>query len=912
MANNKPSFLSRLKFLMHPIAMGLYITLIFSWTSFRYYQEREDIESSSILYKVINDIDKISIDYRLRLRGPRPGSPDVAILAFDDRSLGIIGRWPWPRQTTSQVFKNSFDAGAKMIAADIVWSEPTDRPEQHLVDKLKSEVQLPNSATELLDQELDKLDSDAQFAKQLEEYKDNFVLGTFYNQSSKSRFSTSLLGLGFVEYCERIVFDRSIAGEVWNNDHLPLAVLDSNSTEIPDVIKSQYQEYFSMIEQEELASLGENPGYLQLYDVRSRIYENQLGFCNSDFLSAEKDPILEVLAGAWSQVLEADPYIQEGSAYEWANNFKSSTLTNQVYNPLVWTINIPGLSKVAKYNGFFSAIQDSDGTIRNTQLFARTGSYHMPSIALKGFLIANNYSAQINIDPNDTIIGAKGVTDLVINDNNTGDAVFNIPVKRDGSILINYAGPQRMFPYVSAAELVDPNNQEVVISYRYYDKATDKWLLKETERVDKKTWMKDKMLIAGSTAIGVYDLRVTPFEENYPGVETHANVLDNLIRRDFLKAQLQEPIYMPLIILALGIIISIALAQLGAVSGLIFTLFLIGGIAFAERTFFFLEGYVTSIVFPISLIAGSYVFMTFYKYFTEERSKKELRQTFSKYVSPSIVAEVLQDPKNLELGGRKEEITVFFSDVAGFTTISEQLDPKALSDLLNDYLTPMTELVFEHKGTLDKYIGDAVMAFFGAPIHYDDHAKCAARCALAQLEKLTELQKEYAKKGLPLIDIRIGLNTGECSVGNMGSETVRNYTVMGDAVNLASRLEAINKYYGTRIMISEFTHEAIKDEFICREVDKVRVKGKLLPVKIFELMAEGQASDSLDKMKKYFDDGYSLYHEKRFEAAIQAFESALDANPDDSTSKIYIERCQTYMTTPPEQDWDGVFVMTSK
>jgi adenylate cyclase len=208
-------------------------------------------------------------------------------------------------------------------------------------------------------------------------------------------------------------------------------------------------------------------------------------------------------------------------------------------------------------------------------------------------------------------------------------------------------------------------------------------------------------------------------------------------------------------------------------------------------------------------------------------------------------------------------------------------------------------------------MGDALMAFFGAPVHYKEHAQMACRCALQQLEKLKELQAQYEKKGLPRIDIGIGLNTGECSVGNMGSETVRSYTVMGDAVNLASRLEGINKEYGTNIIISEHTYLEIKDKFTCREVDWVRVKGKLLPVKIFELLAEGGLPSKKDEMCKLFEDGYSLYHAQRFEEALKAFERA-NSCLEDPTSQIYMERCQTFINEPPPENWDGVYVMKTK
>ena len=311
-----------------------------------------------------------------------------------------------------------------------------------------------------------------------------------------------------------------------------------------------------------------------------------------------------------------------------------------------------------------------------------------------------------------------------------------------------------------------------------------------------------------------------------------------------------------LILLCLGVILSALLTYFGSVAGLAITALSLGVLYVVDKYIMFRSGLVTTIIFPYAVVVSVFVVLTFYKYFTEERTKRQLKGTFEKYVSPSIVAEVLADPSNIELGGKKVEMTVMFSDVRGFTTISEKLDPRALSSLLNSYLTPMTNLVFKHKGTLDKYMGDAIMSFWGAPIHFPDHAVHACRCALAMLVKLKELQADYRAKGLPEIDIGIGLNSGDMSVGNMGSDTVRSYTVMGDAVNLASRLEGINKQYGTRIIISEFTYKAVKDSFVTREVDWVRVKGKTEPVRIFELISEGTpnqlASEDATLMLKSF------------------------------------------------------------
>jgi adenylate cyclase len=438
--------------------------------------------------------------------------------------------------------------------------------------------------------------------------------------------------------------------------------------------------------------------------------------------------------------------------------------------------------------------------------------------------------------------------------------------------------------------------------------------------------LKDKLLVAGATAIGIYDLRVTPFDQNYPGVETHANFLSNLLIENaralgeavdpkapgFLKTSPYEEKLMWVILLGLGLLMSALLTHYGSVAGLGITAVALGIVYAVDRFYLFKSGIVVVIIFPILSIVMNFVFLTFYKYFTEERKKRELKGTFEKYVSPAIVAEVLADPSNIELGGKKVELTVMFSDVRGFTTISEKLDPRALSDLLNSYLTPMTNLVFEHKGTLDKYMGDAIMSFWGAPIHFPDHAKHGCRCALAMIVKLKELQAEYRAKGLPEIDIGIGLNTGEMSVGNMGSDTVRSYTVMGDAVNLGSRLEGINKQYGTRIIISEFTYAAIKDSFICREVDWVRVKGKAQPVRIYELVTEGKASAPVQDLLSHFNQGFNLYHEKKFTEAMECFAKGLNVDPDDAVTQLYQERCQDYLKDPPPDDWDGVFTMTSK
>lgn len=662
------------------------------------------------------------------------------------------------------------------------------------------------------------------------------------------------------------------------------------------------------------------------------------------------------LATKWDEANKAGMELPTGSLKSFVDMLRASPRLNQVTSIDRWWVNIPVLAENTKYTGFFNAHLDSDGTIRRNMFLARRGNYYAKSLALTSFLIANNYSVSATILPITTDPIRKGVpleymhtpdaptangataevrapatsakrsplAGFRILDSNAKD-VMTVPVDAAGRMAINYSGPKHMFPHISAADILS-DRPTAVVKFRHFDPQTGR--IEPIMEVNKKEFLKDKLLFFGATATGIFDLRVTPFEENFPGVETHANMLSNLlVEHDratgkgervkgmpgFLRTYPElEAQIMLVVLLVLGVSFSGLLAYLGSIAGLLVTGLSLGSVYAIDKFILFKSGVVITVMLPVLLVSMIFVILTFYKYFTEERKKRELKGTFEKYVSPAIVAEVLSDPENIELGGKKMELTVMFSDVRGFTTISEKLDPRALSDLLNSYLTPMTNLVFAHKGTLDKYMGDAVMAFWGAPIHFKDHAKHACRCALQMIVKLKELQEVYRAQGLPEIDIGIGLNTGEMSVGNMGSDTVRSYTVMGDAVNLGSRLEGINKQYGTRIIVSEFTQAAIQDEFICREVDWVRVKGKAQPVRIFELVAEKSVPPETRTLLDHFSNGFAAYHAKDWPKAISQFTAALNLKPDDEPSTLYLERCQEYQQNPPPDDWDGVFTMTTK
>lgn len=895
--------LTRLQILIAPFSIGIYVTLFVTYISWSYYiNKNRDFDLLPGFYQFLSTMDQKSVDFRIVARGPRKGSDRVALLTIDEKAVTAVGRWPWPREVIAKAYENAIKYGAKVIALDAVFSEPSSQPAQEMISSVRSKVSLSEEVNLLINAEIERRNSDRILAETIARHSDKFVMGTFFEREEIYQ-----LYPGHIERCRHLIFKTTSSFGIWDREEAFPVIIDDSLPYFPDTLATIYQQHLGYIAsqiRQNHPTPTTSQGFLEL---QYKISNAQEQYC-TQFLDPENDELYSVIAEAWPQIKnELD--VEQAHFEEWAENFKSQSFQNAMSIGDYWVMNTELISAGARHTAFFNALQDPDGSIRRARLLVRTGTHYMPALAFKAYIVAMNYVPEITFQY-DAAVQKKVVKDFRISHGETGEALFDLPVDRSGNLIINFAGPQKMFPYISMADLLT-NSETSLIEQRVYEPESKSWIEKKFE-VKKSEFLKDKILVFGATATGIYDLRVTPFDENFPGAETHVNIIDNLLRQDFLTTSRLEENRMPLALLGIGIVLSALLTHLGAISGILLTLFLLVGTVIIDEHFFFSQGIVIAIIFPLLLISGLYVVLTFYKYLTEERGKRELKQTFQKYVSPAVVDEILADPENIELGGKKVNLTVFFSDVRGFTTISEKLDPKSLSDLLNFYLTPMTEIVFKNKGTLDKYMGDAVMAFFGAPIHYPNHAASACRCALQSLEKLKEIQAELEKRGLPMIDIGIGLNTGDMSVGNMGSETVRSYTVMGDAVNLGSRLEGINKQYGTRIIISEFTYAEVKDDFVCREIDLVRVKGKVLPVKIYELVAEKQVSDTQKTLLQKFNSGYHHYHQKRFQDAIEAFNQGLDSDPSDPVSKLYIKRCEDFISKPPPADWDGVFIMTSK
>ena len=391
-----------------------------------------------------------------------------------------------------------------------------------------------------------------------------------------------------------------------------------------------------------------------------------------------------------------------------------------------------------------------------------------------------------------------------------------IPIDSQGALTINFYGRPGTFQVRPFSDVVNGK-----ISKRFFKK---------------------KIVLVGVYAEGLQDIHQTPYGSMF-GIEMIANAVTQLLNRDYIKF---APDYINIaIIIFFGLIISYIVGRKSILYSYVSTFILV--IAYFFTVIFFFDKYRYVLNLSAPLITGVLTLFTMiaYRILTEEKEKKAIQNMFSNYVSKSVVDELLKHPEKLELGGEDKEITVLFSDIRGFTTLSEKLKPQELVAHLNEYLSAMTDIIFKYEGTLDKYVGDEIMAFWNAPIEQPNHAELACLTALEMMEKLRELNEKWPEDRR--LNIGIGINTGIMTVGNMGSKSRMDYTLMGDNVNLGARLEGTNKIYGTNIIISEYTYDKIKDKFLCRELDNIRVKGKKKPVKIYEVIAK---MEDVEKLKE--------------------------------------------------------------
>jgi adenylate cyclase len=544
--------------------------------------------------------------------------------------------------------------------------------------------------------------------------------------------------------------------------------------------------------------------------------------------------------------------------------------------------NIYKLADSAASFGFINIVPDSDGTLRHALLMIRYQDLDFfPSLDLE---VVRAYE-KIPDQQVAAYIAPKGLERIQFGKHALRPA-------SDGSALLNYTGPYRTYPQYSMWDVISG------------DMPPDAF--------------RDKIVLVGATALAIGDIRNTPFEGVYMGVEVHANIIDNLLHsaeqgRGFLKRGYDEEMVDLGFILLFGLVFGFLFSRVTPLYSTITVLVTLTAYAWFVYFSFAHKGQWLSFVIPAGTLAANYAAITSLRMIREERAKRNIRKSFSQYLSPGVIELIEKDPeKYIRPGGESKELSVLFSDIRGFTTISEGLTPDQLVQLLNEYLGQMTEIVFAADGTLDKYIGDAIMAFWGSPYPQEDHAARSCSCALQMARRLAGLNAKWQAAGRLPIAIGIGLNTGLVNVGNMGSARRLSWTVMGDNVNLASRLEGITKQYHVQIVISEATYRQVSSQFVCRELDKIRAKGKNLPVNIYELMDVAAEKSKYEKLLDQFDRAMAAYRSQNWREAAALFTDVLLKFPDDGPSQVFLERAMEFSESAPKGEWDGVYVMKTK
>jgi adenylate cyclase len=546
--------------------------------------------------------------------------------------------------------------------------------------------------------------------------------------------------------------------------------------------------------------------------------------------------------------------------------------------------NLPEFQKSAAGGGHFNPLVDLDGTSRRVPLLVEhKGQYYESlSLAMVRNLLGNPAITPGYPGNSPASYAAMEWLDLKA----TGGGVMRIPVDENAATLIPYRGYQGSFPYFSITDVLNDRIPQEKLAGR--------------------------VVVVGTTAPGLMDLRATPVGAAYPGVEIHANLIAGMLDGSIKH----KPPYIlgadVLLVLIAGAVMAFLLPMLSpfraTVVGVIVLLLLLS----VNFSFWHVSHVVLPLANGMIAIVLLYAMNMSWGYFVESRTKRQLTGLFGQYVPPELVEEMSRDPENYSMAGRKAELTVLFSDIRGFTTISEGLEPNELATLMNQYLGAMTLVVRKHRGTLDKYIGDAIMAFWGAPVDDPEHAKNAVRTGLEMHVALHELNKDLVARGWPELKIGVGVNTGPMTVGDMGSPVRQSYTVMGDAVNLGSRLEGITKQYGVGFIVGESTRELLKKEFVFRELDRVRVKGKEDPVGIYEPVGEegAVAADDLDEIKLW-NQVLRAYRAQDWDKAEVTLMNLQRIKPR-YLYDLYVKRVEHLRKEPPGENWDGVTIFETK
>jgi adenylate cyclase len=527
---------------------------------------------------------------------------------------------------------------------------------------------------------------------------------------------------------------------------------------------------------------------------------------------------------------------------------------------------LPEIERAAAGIGHINLFPEDDGVNRRNLLLVEADGKLVPSLGLMGAM------------------AALGEKEFVPGPFDIGLGKRHIPVQENYSMWINYTGKPGNYPRYSFTDIVHGRIAPALL--------------------------KDKVIFLGTTALGIYDMRVTPFDKNSPGVEIHATVADNIISSRFIRHTGLEALFDMALIVVLGLITFYLTDRLHLHVAIPAVFLLVAGYVWLSY-WIFLQGHWVSMIYPPLAAMVELSIGGGFRYLVLDRSAREMRSMFSSYLSPKLVARLEKDPDIAKIGGDNKEVTVLFTDIEGFTTFSESRPPQEVVTRLNEYLSAMIQVIDLFDGTIDKFIGDGIMFYWGAPLAQPDHAKLAVACVLEMEKEMARLNAKWMMEGVEPFSIRGGAQSGDVVAGNVGSPGKKmEYTLIGDTVNQAARLESAAKYYGVDFLIGESTYLLTRDTYRYRELDKIRVVGKHIPVTIYELV--GVLSEPGDKWAAKFDEALQLYRTRRWEEAGKSFASILDEKPEDRPSKIYIERCNHYRETPPSDAWDGVINRSDK
>ncbi|MBU0622702.1 MAG: adenylate/guanylate cyclase domain-containing protein [Gammaproteobacteria bacterium] len=545
--------------------------------------------------------------------------------------------------------------------------------------------------------------------------------------------------------------------------------------------------------------------------------------------------------------------------------------------------NLPELQASASTAGHFNPVVDFDGEVRRVPMIVEYDGAYYESLSLA---VVRSVLGMPKLAPGYATGKDKNYAGLewLTLESEQGD--LRIPVDAEVAALVPFRGERGTFRYISAADV----------------------LRERTPVAD----LQNRIVLVGTSAPGLMDMRSTPVGEVYPGVEVHANMISGILNQDIK----QSPPYVlganVVLLLVIGLVMAVLLPMLSAFPGTLVSLGMMLLALVVNGILWMFGNLALPLAGGLIMVMALFALNMTFGYFVESRTKRQITGLFGQYVPGELVDEMSKNPEQVSMEGDSREMSILFSDVRSFTTISEKLEPKELSKLMNEFLTPLSRVIYSHRGTIDKYMGDCIMAFWGAPLPDERHAYHAVLAGLEMQRTLSTLQPHFRERGWPEIHIGVGINTGRVSVGNMGSEVRVAYTVMGDAVNLASRLEGITKEYGAGVVVGELT-KAAAPEFVYRELDLVRVKGKDQPVAIFEPLGQSaEVEQSVTEEIKLFQQGLRMYRKQDWDKAELQMLSLQKIAPGTKLYEVYAERIAYYRNNPPGEDWDGVFVFKTK